>query len=305
MSMNVTAEAKLSQSLYCDAKSVYGGIAVDSSSGPIRHHQLSPPSIANRASPWAVKVYVLGRFRVFKGDAPIQFSRRIQKRTLDLLQALIAFGSTEVSAGALTDALWPDSDGDAGYHALESALYRLRQLLGARSAVTMAGGKLSLDHNYFWVDMWEFEKELQATARPGCSGAACVARLRQLYQGHFLQQECDKPWAFQTRQVVRDKFARAIRVAAQTYESRRRWQEAADVYQTGIELDGLAEDLYRGLMVCYRELGNHTEALQVYRRYRDLLVGVLGVQPNAKTQAIYQTIKQDLVAEPAERRDCR
>jgi two-component SAPR family response regulator len=296
MSSNVTAQAKLSQSQYCDAESVHARIAVESSRSPIKDHRLPPASIANRESLWAFKVYVLGRFRVFKGDAPIQFSRRIQKRTLDLLQALVAFGGTEVSAGVLTDALWPDSDGDAGYHALESALYRLRQLLGAPGAVTMAGGKLSLDHNYFWVDMWAFEKELQATAEPGCNAVACVARLRQLYQGHFLEQECDKPWALQTRQVVRDKFARAIRVAARTYESQRLWQQAAAVYQTGIELDGLAEDLYRGLMVCYRALGDHTEALQVYRRYRELLIGVLGVHPNAKTQAIYHNIKQDLVA---------
>ncbi|HVP34248.1 MAG TPA: BTAD domain-containing putative transcriptional regulator [Steroidobacteraceae bacterium] len=305
MSSNVMAEAKLHRPQFSDAQSLPGRMALESSRSPIRHPRAPPPPIASCGSPWAVKIYVLGRFRVFKGDAPLQFSRRIQRRTLDLLQALIALGGTEVSAGALIDALWPDSEGDAGYHALESALYRLRQLLDARHAVTMAGGKVSLERSHFWVDMWEFEKELQSAARLGCNGGACVARLRQLYQGHFLQQECDKPWALQTRQVVRDKFARAIRVAAQTYESRRRWQEAADVYLTGIELDGLAEDLYRGLMVCYRALGNHTEALQVYRRYRELLVGVLGVQPNAKTQAIYQTIKQDLVAEPAEREDCR
>ena len=48
------------------------------------------------------------------------------------MQALIAFGGTEVSAGVLIDALWPDSEGDAAYHALECALYRLRQLFGAR-----------------------------------------------------------------------------------------------------------------------------------------------------------------------------
>jgi hypothetical protein len=35
---------------------------------------------------------------------------------------VIAFGATEVPARALIDALWPDSEGDAGYHALESAL---------------------------------------------------------------------------------------------------------------------------------------------------------------------------------------
>jgi LuxR family maltose regulon positive regulatory protein len=213
------------------------------------------------------------------------------------LQAIIAHGGAEVSASALTDALWPDSDGDTGYHALESGLYRLRQLLGAPGAVIMAGGKLSLDRSCFWVDMWAFEKELQGNDVEHSDAAARLARIRRLYAGHFLEQESDKPWALETRQSLRDKFLRSIRDAARSHESQRLWQAAANVYQTGIELDAMAEDLYRGLMICHRELGDHSEALQVYRRCRDLLMRVLGVQPNPKTQAIYNSVRQGLVTE--------
>src|SRR6201998_2467420 len=102
------------------------------------------------------RVHVLGRFRLLAEDTPIT-DRPRSRKPRELLQALIAFGGTEVGAGVLMDALWPDSEGDAAYHALESALYRLRQLLGAPSAVTMAGRKLSLDPQQFWVDMWAFE----------------------------------------------------------------------------------------------------------------------------------------------------
>ena len=262
----------------------------------IQRYRLPPPEAADRDWPWPFKVCVLGRFRILKDDAPINFSRRVQKKTLELLQALIALGGTEVGAGTLTDALWPDSDGDAGYHALESALYRLRQLLGAHAAVTMVGGKLSLDRRYFWVDMWALERELQRGA-PGAEPAVRLMRIRQLYQGHFLEQESDKPWALETRQGLRDKFVRAIREVARTYESRGQWQEAADLYQTAIERDGLAEDLYRGLMLCHRALGDHSEAMQVYRRCRELLTRVLGVQPNAKTQAIYNSVRQSQLAQ--------
>ena len=104
---------------------VRAGIAVESVRSLIRRHQLPAPATADGEWPWHFKVYVMGAFRVLKGDAPLRFSRRIQKRTLELLQAVIAFGGTEVSAVALTAALWPDSDGDGGYHALECGLYRL------------------------------------------------------------------------------------------------------------------------------------------------------------------------------------
>ena len=106
------------------------------------------------------RVHVLGRFRLLTGDTPVTVPPRLRKPQ-ELLQALIAFGGTEVSAGVLIDALWPDSEGDAAYHALESALYRLRQLLGARDAVRMEGGKVSLNRDWLWVDMWELEQELQ------------------------------------------------------------------------------------------------------------------------------------------------
>ena len=61
--------------------------------------------------------------------------------------------------------------------------------------------------------------------------------------------------------------------------------------QRGIELDNLAESLYRGLMICYREMGDHAEALRVYRRCRELLSIVLSVQPAAETQAVYEGLK--------------
>src|ERR1700683_3436512 len=128
------------------------------------------------------RIHVLGRFRLLTADTPIIIPPRLRKPQ-ELLQALIAFGGTEVSAGVLIDALWPDSEGDAAYHALESALYRLRQLLGTRNAVRMEGGKVNLDRNQLWVDMWEFEEELQRLHDPKTNGIERIRRLRLLYQG--------------------------------------------------------------------------------------------------------------------------
>jgi two-component SAPR family response regulator len=237
------------------------------------------------------RVHVLGRFRLTNGDTPITIPPRLRKPQ-ELLQALIAFGGTEVSAGALIDALWPDSEGDAAYHALESALYRLRQLLGARDTVRMEGGKVSLNRDQWRVDMWEFEEELQRPEDPEADVIGRIGRLRLLYRGHFLQHEPEKPWAVKTRQELRDHMLRAIRDAARECERARRWGDAANLYRSGIELDSLNEGLYRGLMLCHQELGDHSEALQIYRRCRELLTRFLGIPPNAKTQALYHSVRE-------------
>jgi two-component SAPR family response regulator len=245
------------------------------------------------------RIHVLGRFRLLTGDTPNIIPPRLRKPR-ELLQALIAFGGTEVSADVLIDALWPDSEGDAAYHALESALYRLRQLLGARDAVRMEGGKASLDRDQLWVDMWEFEDELRRPHDPEVSGIERIGRLRRLYQGHFLQHEAEKPWILRARQELRDRLLRAIRDAAYECERARRWEDAANLYRSGIELDSLNEGLYRGLMLSHQQLGDHSEALQAYRRCRELLTRFLGIAPNAKTQALYHSVRELAACAPVE-----
>ena len=245
------------------------------------------------------RVHVLGRFRLLTGNAPIIIPPRLRKPQ-ELLQALIAFGGVEVSAGALIDALWPDSDGDAAYHALESALYRLRQLLGARDAVRMEGGKVSLDRDQLCVDMWEFEEQLQRPHDPEANGIEGIGRLRHLYQGHFLQHEAERPWVLKARQELRDRLLRTIRDAARECERARQWEDAATLYRSGIELDSLNEGLYRGLMLCHQQLGDHSDALQAYRRCRELLTRFLGIPPNAKTQALYHSVRKLAAYAPVE-----
>jgi LuxR family transcriptional regulator, maltose regulon positive regulatory protein len=238
-----------------------------------------------------IRVHVLGRFRLLTGDIPITIPPRLRKPR-ELLQALIAFGATEVSSGVLIDALWADSEGDAAYHALESALYRLRQVLGARDAVRMEGGKVSLNRDQLWVDMWQVEEELRRPHVSVANDIERIGRLRHLYQGHFLQHEAEKPWILKARQELRDRLLRAIRDAARQCEHAHRWEDAANLYRSGIELDSLDEGLYRGLMLCHQELGDHSEALHAYRRCHELLTRFLGIPPNAKTQALYHSVRE-------------
>jgi LuxR family maltose regulon positive regulatory protein len=237
------------------------------------------------------RVHVLGTFRILAGNTPITIPPGLRK-PLEVLQALIAFGGTEVSAGVLIDALWPDSEGDAAYHALETALYRLRQLLRARDAVRMERGKVSLSRDQLWIDMWQLEEELQRLHGPEANDIERIGHLRRLYQGHFLENEAEKPWILKARHELRDRLLHAIRDAARECEHARRWEDAVNLYRSAIEIDSLNEGLYRALMLCYQQLGDHSEALQAYGRCRELLKHFLGVPPNEKTQALYHSVRE-------------
>ena len=274
------------------AEALHEEIAAEQVSALIKQYGLRPPSLDEDAWPWPIKIYALGSFTVLKGEAPITFSRKTQKRPLELLQALVAAGGNEVSVASLTDYLWPDAEGDAAYHNVENALYRLRLLLGSAEALTLVAGKLSINRQYCWVDVWAFERLIKSLNVDAGAPEGMVERLTQLYRGHFLQQVSDKPWALAARDRLREMFLSSVQSAAQSYEARERWRDAAALYERGIQFDNLAERLYRGLIVCHRALGDYAEGLQVYRRCRELLSVVLGVQPAAETQAVYESLKR-------------
>jgi len=274
------------------AEALRSQIAVEQVRALIKQYRLRPPSLDEEAWPWPIKIYTLGSFTVLKDEAAIGFSRKTQKRPLELLQALIALGGHDVSVATLTDCLWPDAEGDAGYHAFENALYRLRLLLGSPDALTLIAGKLSINRQYCWADLWAFERVVKAVSADAGGPDSALVRITQLYRGPFLAQVSEKSWALAARERLREKFLSCVQHAAQSYEARQRWEDAASLYERGIEFDNLAERLYRGLMVCHRALGNHAEGLRVYRRCRELLSVVLGVQPAAETQAVYQSLKR-------------
>lgn len=281
---------------------LYGPALADGRMAVLGGHQLQSALAAATQERRHFKVNVLGRFSLTESGVALGGSRKAQPKPIELLQALIAFGGTDVGAGKLIDALWADAEGDAGYHALETTLYRLRRLLGAPEAVQMANNRLSLDRQLFSVDLWEFELALQSLARPQGDIADRVAEAFRLYAGHFLEQEAEKPWALNVRQTIRDSFLRRIRTIARVYENQRRWEEAMSLYRSALDLDETAEDLHRGLMTCQRELGQHSEVLRTYHRCHERLLRSLGVSPDAKTQAIYRGVKQVAAARPSELR---
>ena len=89
-----------------------------------------------------------------------------------------------------------------------------------------------------------------------------------------------------TRDRLANKFRRAILRIGQSLESIEVYGEATAIYQRAIDLDNLSEDIYQRLIFCLKKLGKDAEALNVFRRCRDMLSIVLGVSPSRETRAL-------------------
>lgn len=259
---------------------------------------LAPPAdcFDLEAWPWPMRIYTLGRFAIVINGEALKSPAKAPRKPLELLKALIAQGGRSVCATALAALLWPDLEGDAGLNAFHLALHRLRRLLRGEEALALQDGKLSFDPRSAWVDAWALERltgqvELAADGDgAGEDSAALGKRLLRLYAGQFLGDE-EAPWALPHRERLRSKFVRSVAMLGDRLEKAHCLNEAADLYRRALEQDPLAEEFHRGLMRCLEREGRLAEALDAYRRCRDIISVTLGVPPSVETQALYRTIK--------------
>lgn len=258
------------------------------------------PGIENWPLP--IRIYALGRFEIVIDGASLRATGKAQRKPLDLLRCLIALGGRQVSSSSIIRFLWPDSDGDAAQATFDSAVLRLRRLLGRPDAILLSEGRLTLNPKTVWVDLWAFQRlsgkldspDLVAVGDGKVAEEIANSAFR-LYQGHFLGQEDETPWMLPMREKLRSKFLRQLGAVGDYWESLEQWDKAAELYQRGLELDHLSEELYCRLMRLYQRWGQPASALEVYRRCRNMLSVVLGVKPSSRTEAIYQSLTKSLL----------
>ncbi len=201
------------------------GVEVEHVHRIIRERRLAPPDdgAAPDAWPWPLRVRTLGGFELWRDGAEVSFPRKPPRKPLELLQALAALG--EVREAVLADALWPDADGDAARHSLQTALYRLRRLVGAGAWVVQRGGAVRLDPRLGHGDVQALQRALAAglallERRPRADPRAIGRALRhvvELYRGPLLPG-CDARWAQDARARLRAAVARFVGAAARHLE---------------------------------------------------------------------------------------
>ena len=143
--------------------------------------------------------------------------------------------------------------------------------------------------------MWALDAAIDAAQRvaDGETDVAASSRQRAAcwtrYPGPLLGAE-EPPWIAKPRDALRARFVRTLMRLGERLERDGDWPTAIDVYRRGLEADNLAESFYRGLMRSLAATGDQAEAINAFRRCRELLSIVLGVKPSAETDRLYQEI---------------
>ena len=265
-----------------------------------RTETLLPPVAQDTRHDMPVRIYTLGRFSLLLNGRPADFGRKMPHRPLELLKAIIAMGAREINTLSLSNALWPDVDGDSAQRSLDTTLHRLRRLLGGESVLVQRDGKVSLDANHCWVDVWEFERllgMLQRIHNKDTAGSQVFVlqqlthRVLGLYKDHFLTSDEMTSWSVSLRERLRSKFIHSLLGIGRYWERHGLRENAIHCYQKGLEADDLVEVFYQRLMACCLETGRVSEGMSVYRRCRQVLSVVLGLQPEPETEMLYRLLK--------------
>ena len=227
------------------AHALDAGIEPEYARSLIKRRGLLPeqPPLGVEGWPWPYRVQTFGGFKLLRHDEPVgQSSGKAQRKPLDLLKLLVAYGGEQVSESRVTDALWPRIDGDSAHRSFTSTLHRLRKMLGEDRAVTLHEGRLSLDRRYFWLDTWAFEQlaaDLEgALEEPQIE--KLVERVLALYRGSFMADDVDAAWLLQARERLRARFSRVLAGVCRRWQERGEEARARLLYEKCLEIDPLA-----------------------------------------------------------------
>jgi DNA-binding SARP family transcriptional activator len=245
-----------------------------------------------------ITIYSLGRFSIVINGNPIQFNLKAQSKPLLVLKALIASGGRDVNKDKISDAIWPDTDGDLASQSLATTLYRLRKILKIDKAITLNGGTMTLNPDICWADVWEFERlcTLSDHMWAGSTNENVSENIKislqaiSLYKGPFLPGEINQTWTFSLRERLRNRYLRTIGKIGHHYERSGMTEKAIESFQRSLEIDQLDEEAYRRLMACYFRIGQRSKALAVYDSCKRVLVDVLGVGPSRETEILRRSI---------------
>ncbi|MGH3429186.1 MAG: AfsR/SARP family transcriptional regulator, partial [Mycobacteriales bacterium] len=278
------------------ATALQAGIETEYARSLIQRFDIAAESPETEEWPWPIMIHALGRFEITINGAPLLFRRKAPKKPLEMLKYLVAQRGRDVDAPSLTDALWPDADAGAAKDSFEVTLRRLRKLLGRDEAVVLRDGKLSLDTKSCWVDTWAVERLQQRTEEllrgthvggvPAAALHALVERTLNLYPGHLLPGNEELPWMLGYRQHLAGQVMRYLSTVAQRWEDEQHPERAERLYQRALELDPVAEPMYRRLMDLQARQGRKAEALATYTRCRHMLSRILCTKPSAETEAV-------------------
>ncbi|MCA1683921.1 MAG: hypothetical protein LC708_02165, partial [Actinobacteria bacterium] len=218
----------------------------------------------------AIQVRLLGTYRLEVDGTEIKSGLRAKARELLAFYLLHTEGTTLDMA---TEALWPEADTGRGSEWFWTALGNLRTTLrratGTKELMIIErdGDRYRIEP-VFDVDLWRFQAALPASGAADVSDPAWAAALEtaaDLYGGELLV-DADWAWADVPREDLRRRAVDVLVALAAIRQRAGDVRAALDTLSRAVEVDPLAEQLYRRIMRLQANQSGPDEVAATFRR---------------------------------------
>jgi DNA-binding SARP family transcriptional activator len=244
---------------------------------------------ATRAVP-LIEVRMLGSFRIEVGGEEIRGGLRTKARELLAFHLLHPEGA---SLDAAVDALWPEADPGRGsewfWTALGNLRSRLRTACGIKDLkiIDRVGDTYRIEVERFGVDVWRFEEGLAASAVGSDSTPSIDAldRATAEYGGELLTGD---PWQWVegAREDLRRRALDAVAHVAERRMGQGELDGALAALEHGLEIDAIAEELYRRTMEIQGQLSRR-DAIRGTFRLLQARLAAYGLTPDPNTEKVF------------------
>jgi DNA-binding SARP family transcriptional activator len=222
----------------------------------------------------AYSIHVLGTFEVISQGKPLAL-RPSGRRVIALLAV----------RGALTKAdaagtLWSDGSQARARDNLRTALWRLRQ--DCPGLISQQGDGIRIESAA--IDFVEVRQWAWATLR----GGGVLPRPDAV--ANDLLPSWGEDWLIEPREELRMLVLDALEAAARRLLVSGSVGEAAGLARAALSIDPVRESINRLLIEIQLRAGNPADALRQYRRYKELLLNNLGVDPSPGLTALISSV---------------
>ena len=238
----------------------------------------------------SLQLVLLGGFQARAAGREIDVPGRKERALL----AFLAIPAGEArSRDKLAGLLWSDRGDSQARESLKQAVFKLRKSLdGVQPSPLRADREfVTLDTGAVTVDVAEFEQLIDEGTMEALARAAALYR-GDLLDGLDLRDPAFDEWLLMEKQRLRDLVREALAKLIDWHLSAGALDQAAAVARRLLAIDPLREAAHRALMQIYSEQGQTALALKQYQLCRDALQGELAVRPEAETERLYQSIRE-------------
>jgi DNA-binding SARP family transcriptional activator len=183
--------------------------------------------------------------------------------------------------------LWPD-ESEAGARAnLRRYLHLIGRALPCAERRWLIADATTVGWNReapLWLDVDAFER--------ACAGEGAETAVG-LYHGHLLQG-WDEPWLLPRRERAFGLLTQTLSVLCARARAEGDLARAMEFLQRLRDLDPWREDTVRASIGLRYERGDRAGAMAEYDRFARALQAEFGVEPMPETQALYETLRDDL-----------